>query len=733
MSEESYRPPYLAAALTGLALLALYALTLAPSTAMWDTSEYISTAYILGLPHPPGNPLFVSLGRVWIVLLAPTGLSVAVRMNLFAATTSAASAALWFLVAHRLLTPVLKDRRAALAGAAVAVLVAGTAFTVWNQSNVNEKVYTVSMLVIALASWLALRWRDLRDRPGSLRYLLLAGYLLALGSTNHLMSVLPLPVLALFVLGVEPRTLLRGRLWALGIPLLALGVSLNFFLPIRAAENPVINEGEPTCESATGAAVAVFTNGKAGCPNLAYNLSRAQYQPIPVTQRKAPFGAQMLNWYQYFDWQWSRGAARSELPGTPSRTLFTLLFGVLGLAGLWAVVRTDRMAAVYLGGLTLTLTVGLVVYLNFKYGYSLAPEVTDLARHEVRERDYFFVAGFGLWGLLAGMGLAWCWAVLAERVRGARRYLLTSPVLLVAFIPLTLNWAWASRAGDWAARDWAYDLLASVEPYGVIFTNGDNDTFPLWYVQEVEGVRRDVTVIVGEYLRTGWYLAQLQDLTRPGTQRPFRPGDAGGIYRAADVPNQPITRLTREQMDSVVGGTLPTDQTIPFGSIALTFPKGMYLDRGQRLALAVIRDSLGERPIYFSSTSGMMDQMGLRPFAVRQGIVTKLDLQGPENNEAYVQGTPSYGGEWFDADRSFRLYRDVYRYRGLRDRDIWTDRSTLNIPWHFYALALQLSDIARVQGQPQSVVQGLEEDAQAFGIVAQGGSRGIPDTSESGQ
>ena len=56
--------------------------------------------------------------------------------------------------------------------------------------------------------------------------------------------------------------------------------------------------------------------------------------------------------------------------------------------------------------------------------------------------------------------------------------------------PALLNWSWASRRNDYAARDWAYNLLISVEPYGVLFTNGDNDTFPLWYVQEVEGIRQ---------------------------------------------------------------------------------------------------------------------------------------------------------------------------------------------------------------------------------------------------
>jgi hypothetical protein len=721
------RPPYLAAAGAGLALFVVYALTLAPTTAFWDTSEYIATAYILGLPHPPGNALFVVLGRVWILLLAPTGLDVAVRMNLFAAATSAGAAALWFLVAHRLLVPVLRSHPAALAGAGAAMLLGGTTFTVWNQSNVNEKVYTVSVLVIALATWLALRWRDRGDGPGALRPLLAATYALALGSTNHLMSLLPLPALGVFVLVVRPRVLLRPGLWARLVPLALVGVSFNFVLPVRAAEDPVINEGDPTCETWGGAALAVFSNGAAGCPALAYNLARGQYQKPPITERQAPLLDQLLNGYQYFEWQWARGADPSSLPGSPARLPFALVFGALGLAGLWALVRSDRAAALYLGTLAATLSLGLVLYLNFRHGYSLSPEIEDFALHEVRERDYFYVAGFGLQGVLAGMGLAWCWAVLAERVGGARALALTSPVLALALVPLALNARWASRAGDWAARDWAYDILASVEPYGVLFTNGDNDTFPLWYVQEVEGLRRDVTVVVGQYLFTDWYPKQLQDLTRPARQRPFRTADVGGLYDEPAPPARPFTELTHEQMDGTIGGPLPDDETAVLGNRALRFPRGMVLDRSHRLALAIIRDSVGERPIYFSSVGGLMEQMGLRPFAVRHGLVAKLVLDDLTADPGLTQGSPPYGGVWFDVERSLRLYRDVYRYRSLRDRDVWADRATLNIPWHYYALALQLSDVARLRGEPDSVVAGLEADAVDFSVVAQGGALVPPD------
>src|SRR3970282_2943359 len=105
-AEPAYRPPYLAALIAGLAVFGLYAITLAPTTQFWDTSEYIATAHILGIPHPPGNPLFVVLARAWAALLAPFGLSVAVRINLFSALQSALAHGFWFLLAHRILASI---------------------------------------------------------------------------------------------------------------------------------------------------------------------------------------------------------------------------------------------------------------------------------------------------------------------------------------------------------------------------------------------------------------------------------------------------------------------------------------------------------------------------------------------------------------------------------------------------------------------------------------------------
>lgn len=737
-------PPYLWAALAGGLILGLYGLTLAPSTALWDASEYITTAYILGIPHPPGNPLFVALGRVWILLLAPTGLPVAVRVNLFAAATSAGASACWFLVAHRLLLPVVRDRVGALVGAGATVLIGATAYTVWNQSNVNEKVYTLSVLVIALVSWLALRWRDRRDEPGSERLLIWAAYLLALGSTSHLMSVLPIPALGVFVLAAGPAVLLRRGVWLRLAPLMVLALSFNLFLPLRAAQDPVINEGDPTCEplgqrAGDVASALVLDNHLWGdsqgsaCPALSHALAREQYQKPPVGQRMAPYSHQALNWVQYFDWQWGRGLEASELPGG-GRTPVTFVFLILGLLGLAGVGRSDPGAGGYLGVLALTLTVGLVYYLNFKYGYSLALESVPPGAREVRERDYFFVAGFMVWGLLAGIGLAGLWGWMARRVGGdsdtpsGSALLKTSPMLLLAFVPLVFNWSWASRAGDYAAVDWAWDLLTSVEPYGILFTNGDNDTFPLWYLQEVEGVRRDVTVVVGQYLYTDWYPRQIRELTTPAKQRRYEPEGPGSFDPDRRPPATAVTRMTPDELDAVRGGVLGADQTVAFPELSVTFPAGMSIDRASWLTLRMIVDSMEERPVYFTNVAGPMNRLGLSPFAVRHGLVHKLDVRSLEDppREGLARGSEPYGAEWFDLPRTRHLWANVYRFRGLMERDIWFDRATLNIPWQFYALAATLADVGRQAGLPTAEIEEWDAAADSFQIVARGGARGTP-------
>src|SRR2546423_173993 len=278
-----YKPSYSAAAASAALVFLLYLITLGPSTAMWDTSEYIAAAYTLGLPHPPGNPFFVLLGRSFAIL--PIAPNVAMRINVLAALCSAAAAGMWFLITERVLVGWLAARWQRIVGGSLAALIGATAFTVWSQSVVNEKVYTVSLLGLALVSWLIVRWCDDPDGPRADRLLVLVAYLSGLGYAVHMAGFLALPAVAAAVILRRPRTLVRWKLLLAIAGALALGMTPFLTQPLRAAQFPGINEGEPT-GCATSISVSC-TLSKATYDRFMYNFNRGQYSKPALSVRQA--------------------------------------------------------------------------------------------------------------------------------------------------------------------------------------------------------------------------------------------------------------------------------------------------------------------------------------------------------------------------------------------------------------------------------------------------------------
>ena len=707
--------------LTAVAVWSLYLLTIAPTTGFWDTSEYVTTAHILGLPHPPGNPGFVLVGRVWSMLLEFTGLPVALRINILSATLSAGASFFWFLAIARMVAHFRENRHEILVASMVAVWIGATAFTVWSQSNLNEKVYTLSLFVVALVSYLTMLWVDEADSARGNRLLVLIALLLGLGWSNHTMSLLPGPALALFVLLHRWRAALNLRVLGLGVALFAVGYSLQLlFVPIRSAQNPIIDEADPECPSLVSAVTPKMVEDRQGnrklavaCEPLALSLIRDQYGPGPVTRRQAPLSAQYANYWQYFDWQWAR-----SLP-SGGRVAVSVLFLFLALVGLWTHFRRDRKTFVYAGTLFFTVTLLLVYYLNFKYGYSLyLKEVQDFFLHEVRERDYFFIIGFQMWGIYAGLGLVALWGNWtdasgkggsAKRLAGfGARHRKAAPILAVAFVPLFFNFAGADRSEDTAARSWAYNILQSVEPYAVLFTNGDNDTFPLWYLQEVEGIRKDVTVIVHSYLGTAWYPKQLRSLTtpcEPGVsaadspttrvcQRPFDTANAVGPYvdAPAPAPTRSIIALSDAQIDGLSPGfAVERDTTFRVSSAVTATVRGggsvLYPDI---LVFHIVQQSLGDRPVYFAATAPpVYGKWGLQPHLVRHGLAFKLVNAPLEETGDLVDlreilaagASPS----WNDGARTAELLRDVFEVEDVLEWEEWPEPSTQSsIPAQYY-------------------------------------------------
>ena len=692
--DHTPRPSYAAAGVAGLVVLALYVLTLAPTTAMWDASEYITAAYVLGIPHPPGNPLFVLLGRV--ATLLPFG-SVAVRVNLLAAASSAVAAAIWFLVAERVLAQWFELRWPRLVGASLAALLSATAFTVWNQSVVNEKVYTVSLAFFAIVSWLTVLWCDDPDGRRADRLLVLIAYLIGLGYANHPAGFLVAPAVGVAVLARRPRTVLRWRL--VGAALLALGLGLTPFAlePIRAAHHPAMNEGEPTgCATTIGLSC---TFSKTTAERLLANINREQYGKPDLSVRQAPFSAQLGMWWLYFKWQWLRDV-HGDQQGL--QAALALLFFALGVAGGVVHWRHDRASFWFFGPLVFTVTLVLVYYMNFKYGASQDPDLAGVER-EVRDRDYFYLWSYSAWSVWAALGLAALWRTLSERVQvgSVRRWVMSAPVLLLGAMPLVGNWRQASRAGETATREWAHDLLNSVEPYGILITLGDNDTFPLWYAQEVEGVRRDVTVAVTSLLNTDWYPRGL-------VRRPIEAYDAArgpAVYRDRTwpLPAQPLLTLSTAQLDAIPQYVeVHEPQLFQHGGIrAVVDPRRLEYGvplRSDLIVLELLKENLGIRPLYISrTTGGYVQALGLEPYALVQGLATKIQGATVASSADTV---PISGIGHVDLPRSLALWKGFGAPKAMIARGDWVDRPSVSIATTYVGTALLLGEALEHRGQP---------------------------------
>ena len=743
----SERPPYVLALVAALVVLTGYVFTLAPTVTFWDAAEFIASAHILGIPHPPGTPLFVLLGRVADLLLPFQ--HTAYKTNLMTAVFSACAAGFLFLFVHQALArgaagmDELGAKIFRAGGAFAATLAASFAFTVW-QNSIETEVYMLSVLAIALVAWLCWLWR--RDRGGKrgAHELLLLVYVLGTALSNHLMGLLVGPAVVGFmyhVLRTQPakdpaerrvqwsQLAVIAAIWVamvgvgigktglivLGLLLYAaaavwayragssffavaalvagaVGVSGYLYLYIRAGLHPYVNEADP---STWNSLVAVIRREQ-------YPPRSPLDNPIYMSGPDNPgrtmqiFGLQLLNYIQYFDWQWSAALQTAQTLLAPARLPFTLLFAALGALGALSHRQWDRSSFWFLALLFLSTSIGLVVYLNFKPGFSVGyGAFPGREMHEVRERDYFFTISFLCWGLWAGLGVATAYRAVRERLRH-RTAALAAPVLLVALLPFVLNFRAASRRhGPEAefARDFAYDLLQSVEPYGILVTAGDNDTFPLWYLQEAEGVRQDVVNVITSLSNTDWFIRQLRD----NPARPYRPDSAAlrlygpgpaaipacspqqvqaldGYARRARRRPPDLARgtpacihsMSDEQIAALQPQYLASDLLLRAGNLTHTYPADTPLQVSDIVVLRIIQENLGKRPIYFALSAGEGARMGLDAFVVQQGLAFKLLPDSARPGPRRLQGPI---GALLDVDRTRDLLWGTFRYGRLLQAD----------------------------------------------------------------
>ena len=347
------------------------------------------------------------------------------------------------------------------------------------------------------------------------------------------------------------------------------------------------------------------------------------------------------NWITGFQWidDWLLGCDTSKLPSdlkeNKGRNVFyglPLLLGLVGMLWQWRKGREGKQQFLVVMLLFLMTGLAIVVYLN----------QTPL---QPRERDYAYAGSFYAFAIWIGMGVG----MISEKVRVKSAKYATALAILSAIACLLVSLQMASQTWDdhdrsdrYTCRDFGANYLNSMQREGhpIILTNGDNDTFPLWYNHEVEGVRTDTRVVNMEYLQTDWYIDQMK-------------------RQAYDSPPLPIS-LSHEDYKEGRMEYVPIDTdsiTIGPATISLKGKKGLF--KNELMVLDMLLQANWERPVYMSISMGSDILPFLRDHLVLEGLAYRI--------------SPTATNQRIDVERLYDNIMHRFRYGGLSTKGIYVD------------------------------------------------------------
>ena len=344
-------------------------------------------------------------------------------------------------------------------------------------------------------------------------------------------------------------------------------------------------------------------------------------------------------------------------------TLFGLPF-ILGLLGLWYQLKKDNKNFTVVALLFFFTGIAIVVYLNQK-------------PFEPRERDYAYAGSFYAFAFWIGLGVLAIYDFLEKKMNQTRSALVATGLCLLA-VPAVMakeEWNDHDRSHRTIARDFASNYLNSCAPNAILFTNGDNDTFPLWYAQEVEGIRTDVRVICLELLNTDWYIDQLVHKAYDSDPVPFSLTKAQyqqGTREAVlfkdrgikgFIPVKDLVEFAKnddadhklEMGGGVSYNYFPTkNMSVPVDSATVvnngTVPKslanrivksidwtmtGNYVQKNHLMVLDLLAHNDWKRPVYFAATAPAKSYLNLAPYLQLEGLAYRLVpiKQNPEQQQ----------------------------------------------------------------------------------------------------
>ena len=743
----------IAGAVVFLSALVVYAITVQPTMSFWDCGEFLACAYTVGVPHPPGAPLHILVGRLFTMM--PFFQDIGLRMNYLSVISSALSALMLYLVIVRVIrnwkgnVENTFDKFVIVISAVIGALSLAFSDSFWFNA-LEAEVYGFGTFLLTLSVYLLMVWWDNADKPNSDKYLLALAFVCGLALGIHLLViqivfiaglmfyfrrftfswkgfiiavVLSAAAFFIFFPGITYGVpeLLSGKitLWVVYLIIVVLAGIFTYKAYPKVSRLILISIvlaviGYSTYLSAMMRAqvkdLPVNNNDPENIERLISYLGREQYgeQPLVWPRRYSQEPMHQRTWrnyssdldfmwkYQikemynrYLLWQYIGRESYDQGAGVDFSKFYAIPF-LLGMLGVFYHFRKDKKLAFVFLMMFLVMGVLTALYQNQQ-------------DPQPRERDYFYIGSFFAFSLWIGLGVAGLSEVLRDFIK-TKAYKPAVSVLLLAsfiFVPvnmLKVNIKYQSRAGNFFPYDYAYNLLQSCDKDAILITNGDNDTFPLWCLQAVYGVRTDVRVVNLSLAQIDWYNLQLKN------ERPY-----GALTVPMTLTDQQLKSLRPTEWDDKVitldvpPEAYPDTMTVKPEKMNFVMPASLHVQQGGRtvnavrandlLVLDILRANKWKRPIYFSMTVSEDYYIGLNDYLLIEGMAQRI-VPYKVGDRLYGSGVNIERTSRDIMQRATSISKEPqqgFMYRGLNNPKIFYDQTQRRMIDGYRMLFLRLA------------------------------------------
>ena len=406
---------------------------------------------------------------------------------------------------------------------------------------------------------------------------------------------------------------------------------------------------------------------------------------------------------------------------------------ILGIIGLIFHFKENKKTFLALGALFLITGIGIIIY-------------TNQPPNEPRERDYVLVGSFFTFAIWIGLAALAIFKMISERTKLGVVPSGAIATALVAAAPLIMafqNFDDHSRAEHSGARDYASNFLNSVDENSIIFTYGDNDTYPLWYAQEVEGIRRDVRVVNLSLIAVDWYINKLR--SKVNDSDPIKLTISAEAYRGRkrnqipiNVPGGQDRVMNLQSVLQYIGGNnqvgtqdgsmtfessvptrkmiiptnysalpklgIPSDSTInivPAIELDIT-SMGNWVTKNDLAVMDIIGSNIWERPIYFATTCQNSKLLGLNDYMQYEGLALRIvPIKTPSNKSLQI-----YGSGRVNTDKAYDNIMNKFAWGNFDKKELFVDNS--------YAPAVQSHRFVFQRTGEQLLKEGKRDKAAAI-------------------